>query len=525
MVLVTGSCHPAGEPDDYDGFYLTQKEISQKSHELIGIPVLLEHDNKIQVGKVVGSHVESKTGRLIVDMDIGTDTLEGNRTLRRLKEGVLSGLSLGIDHLIAQRPTWSKIIGKDIREVSVTTDPALHDTDIMYVEPQSEKSLLARKHIELRMDVEQLKKGLYKKQAALFQVLHPGEELPDFESIQNDQSILSLLQAADSMSNQNTAQQAPTQQVPPSETQSASQQKIVSPEELQRQVAENLELKKRYDDQILRLEALEKNPEPFQKWLDQEKAISLAKRKLVTDEYEDICAFAAESFAKTNMVDDANFVELYKDCAQKSPDDAYSMHTVLASVRKRAKNEEELHIREKEIWYQDQKRAQEEARRVEDEWRKKFEDSNRLHELTMNQKNQELQVKSVALGFPPAASYAPAESNFHSRWDTSKTPAGNTPTQEDVPTSTTGPPTIPYGLRSRTYVGPNLKTSPDPLQQQMFRRFTDDMRATPPGIGVMDFKGLVGKQYYTSASVLASDELGTRIVPENIRGSAPPTPI
>lgn len=135
-----GSVHPKGQGSDYNGLLLTQSEIINKSKELVGLPILFEHDGIDQttgeidhtkmLGKIESSFQDPSTGRLMVVGKINRKHSKGADVINKIRRGDISELSLGIDHRLG--PDLN-VIDKNFKEVSLTSKGALPDTLIYSV--------------------------------------------------------------------------------------------------------------------------------------------------------------------------------------------------------------------------------------------------------------------------------------------------------------------------------------------------------------------------------------------------------
>ena len=162
-VRFRGICHPPASPEDYDGHLLRISDMKKQLDKMEGAPVMVDHgdekgefyqcykDNSI--GTILKGWIDEKN-RLIVEFETDRSDPRGARAERDIKSGTLTSLSLGIGHVIGQNikdPLDFKVIAKDIHEVSATKDPALQDTIIYGVQPDSKdwkiKTNLIQKHL------------------------------------------------------------------------------------------------------------------------------------------------------------------------------------------------------------------------------------------------------------------------------------------------------------------------------------------------------------------------------------------
>ena len=162
-VRYRGICHPPASPGDYDGMLLRNTDMQKQLSKLKETPLMVDHgDEKGEfyqyyknnaIGKVIGGWIDERD-RLIVEFETDRTNPLGARAERDIKSGKLGNLSLGIDHILgcnAKDPWEVKVMDKTINEVSVTGDPALQDTVIYGVQPDSKdwkiKTNLIQKHL------------------------------------------------------------------------------------------------------------------------------------------------------------------------------------------------------------------------------------------------------------------------------------------------------------------------------------------------------------------------------------------
>jgi hypothetical protein len=134
MLKVTGICHSAGKPDDYQGVYLTESETSDKGKKLSGTKVLLEHDTDAPpIATVISGGVDSQ-GRLTADIELPLSSFNAWKTVEKIRNGELTGLSLGIEYDVDASDL--SIVNKEIKEVSFVKDPAIPETLITHIPPR-----------------------------------------------------------------------------------------------------------------------------------------------------------------------------------------------------------------------------------------------------------------------------------------------------------------------------------------------------------------------------------------------------
>jgi hypothetical protein len=137
-MFLIGCAHPAGESDSYDGLYYKQCELKQLANDLIGKPVLFNHEPDCRVGTIVSAwEGETKPGKmeLYTFIELDQNTLNGNLAKHSIIHGLLKDLSLGhsvqIEHS-ADR-TSQHVVAKEPREVSLCVEGARPNTHIFCV--------------------------------------------------------------------------------------------------------------------------------------------------------------------------------------------------------------------------------------------------------------------------------------------------------------------------------------------------------------------------------------------------------
>lgn len=147
MTTFEGCCYPKFNPSsDYRGYALTLKDVEEQVKLLPGKPVLFEHlgidlqngdiNPKEIVGKITRAYVNEK-GQLMVEGLVKNDNITSIFVGNDLKNGKLTGLSLGIRHTLR----GNEVIGHEIKEVTLTSCPELIDTDITKINGIPKKML------------------------------------------------------------------------------------------------------------------------------------------------------------------------------------------------------------------------------------------------------------------------------------------------------------------------------------------------------------------------------------------------
>lgn len=168
LMRFRGVVHPTGEDNDYDGLFLTKDDIDARARDIVGTPIWCEHKGTKKIGWVTAGSVNSEN-QLVVDGAINRNTFEGARVSRRMRSGKLTGLSLGVDHMVREDPTTGiqRVLTKTIGEVSVTEDPDRPDTFISAIAPDSEMWDLTRRRVVGGLEKRRTKNALNKKKVEL----------------------------------------------------------------------------------------------------------------------------------------------------------------------------------------------------------------------------------------------------------------------------------------------------------------------------------------------------------------------
>lgn len=117
--LAWGTVTPAGEGDDYKGFYLTARDISKclENDEMRDVPVKIEHKGAA-VGKVVSAWRNSK-GQMDCVLEVEQGILEGAIVSKFMDEGLCRELSLGYMVDVCNSTSGVRVSNKRIVEVSI----------------------------------------------------------------------------------------------------------------------------------------------------------------------------------------------------------------------------------------------------------------------------------------------------------------------------------------------------------------------------------------------------------------------
>lgn len=137
-ILIVGVSHPRGKEDDYTGGQLREEDImeivenSRNRDEVV--QMIYEHEyffNKDY--KPIGYFTDYSAddlGRLVVVGHLDIRSKRGLHAFYELKSGKLIGMSVGLKAKTSQDK--KHIISRRLWEISLTSDPALADTEIIY---------------------------------------------------------------------------------------------------------------------------------------------------------------------------------------------------------------------------------------------------------------------------------------------------------------------------------------------------------------------------------------------------------
>ena len=167
-----GVAHPRGEKADYDGLFLKEDELSQRAKDLAGTPLWSEHEADKKIGWVTGAEV-GEAGELVVSGVIDRSVSEEAREhARKIRRGEMTGLSLGMDHMVrVDTDGRRRVVDKKIEELSVTVDPDLPGTFISEVAEDTATWKTAQNCATVSIENFRTKNSLAKKQKELDSVL------------------------------------------------------------------------------------------------------------------------------------------------------------------------------------------------------------------------------------------------------------------------------------------------------------------------------------------------------------------
>lgn len=157
-IEVEGFCSFPAEVDGYNGVRLTKSEMETKLTEMVDQPILEEHSGK-QIGKVKGGMIED--GQIKAFIEVSRDNIEGIKAISKLRDGTLKGLSLGIEYLFDMGKE-KKVVAKNMKELSLTTNPDCPTALIKNVGPDSELWVAKTNFWTKKLKNEKLENELYK---------------------------------------------------------------------------------------------------------------------------------------------------------------------------------------------------------------------------------------------------------------------------------------------------------------------------------------------------------------------------
>jgi len=161
QVEFEGKCHTKAKENDYTGTYFTKEQMEDKLESLPGTPVCYEHDNEEQIGKITSARIDD-TNSLAVKGYIDRRSWKGLEVVQGLRNGKLTGLSLGMNYRGEVTPEVIRVVNKTIKEVSVTDNPDSPDTTIHNVQEDSDKWKLGGEIVKQEIMNERLKTEHYK---------------------------------------------------------------------------------------------------------------------------------------------------------------------------------------------------------------------------------------------------------------------------------------------------------------------------------------------------------------------------
>lgn len=133
MAYVIGVVHPKGEKDTYDGFFLKESEFETVAKQLIGKPLLYNHDHESPLGHVISAWTgpgKNNDNELFILGEIDSRSLDGHLAKYAISEGILQDFSLGHSLKVLHSANSRKVVDKTPIEVSVCAQGARENTCI-----------------------------------------------------------------------------------------------------------------------------------------------------------------------------------------------------------------------------------------------------------------------------------------------------------------------------------------------------------------------------------------------------------
>jgi len=130
-MLSVACVHPKGEDDDYDGLFIRDCEMDRIGEQLVGCPLLVEHDSE-PVGKVIHAFKDTTDGRLHAVFETDNDTFGGCVSGALLRTGLAGEVSLGHECKIEHSADGTqRVVDKTPTELSIVQRGAREGTKIM----------------------------------------------------------------------------------------------------------------------------------------------------------------------------------------------------------------------------------------------------------------------------------------------------------------------------------------------------------------------------------------------------------
>lgn len=425
MRRVTGIVQPFAKENDYDGLYLTENDIDNFCQSCNGTPVFREHDMQFKgkcdirtsAGKIVDARKDPITKSMIVDIDIDPTSPYGAEILVDMAKGHKMGLSMGIDHTIIKDPI-SKVIKKQLKEVSIVSDPAIIGSNITYIQPEPDHVTETKKMLNVLIELNKFKNDIYKSNDTNQNGKEPLTYTSRFSAslmtspIEDPKTSSGISTPANS-----TPQKRSADQNEPEKRSTEKSQKVDS--------TESTSLENHEAHEIL------KNPELFKKYKEAYEN-ERKKQEESLKEKDDAIIKQMDTFIewisnKPNLAEDVkvllkNLSENTK-IAPRDHEPISRLVSTVAHIGKYMDAEHQKSIKEGETWYQ--KAKEEENKKLEAEKLLKEERGERSRQ--QQKKNDLLDIVSPSTSF---------KSSFDSRWDISAPPSQAQPTSQSKREST-----------------------------------------------------------------------------------------
>lgn len=211
-MLSVACVHPKGEDDDYDGLYLRNCEMDRVGKQLVGCPILVEHDSE-PVGKVIHAFQDSTDGRLHAVFETDNNTFGGCVAGAFVRAGLFPEVSLGHECKIEHSADGSqRVVEKTPTELSIVQRGAREGTKIMGKTKKSQP----QRYIKLIKPKDTIQK----------QEMSSTEttQIPPAEQNKaNDEMVKQLLEQVKALTEQQTLQQKENEQLKEANTKFAAQ--------------------------------------------------------------------------------------------------------------------------------------------------------------------------------------------------------------------------------------------------------------------------------------------------------------
>jgi len=153
-----GIAHPRAKSNDFNGYLLNKNDMDSISKKLIGHPLVYEHNDDINVGSVLNTFL-TPDHKLGIECEF-YDTPEGYKAYDEMRQGVVKGLSLGMNHLLNKETL--EVLEKEPFHLALCRIPNLADCYITEYEdltPQEHEKQESVKQIIMNSFTNFLKKN------------------------------------------------------------------------------------------------------------------------------------------------------------------------------------------------------------------------------------------------------------------------------------------------------------------------------------------------------------------------------
>ncbi len=304
-VTFTGCCTIPAQDDSYDGTLFTRKDMQQKVTTIVGTPVLVEHGDGEKdthaVGKITGARI-GDDDRLWINAVISRDTWKGIEVIHDMRQGKRNNLSLGMEYLFQKAPTWARMVGKNIREVSLTGNPDFPGTNICYMAPDSPKWTLQKSLLEEHWKHEKLKRDIHKRCGALQRVFEKAADAqPQPCHRKRFKAMTDSSASVPTTALMETSEEQEQEQEQEQDADVANQETSPKTDELEKQVAElqgmNAQLESHKNEAAQFMSEFMKDPAGWQRVMLEHKQKQDALRKEMLGQREKIKDLVIQDFA------------------------------------------------------------------------------------------------------------------------------------------------------------------------------------------------------------------------------------